>query len=111
MVQKTGNERLQENHNVYFPTERDMETGNPYMLLDRGEATHMPPTIIVQGTADSNVEHTRADIFAERYREAGGTVEVHKFEGQPHSFIGVEPGSDVSNDAIAKLRDFVLAQA
>jgi acetyl esterase/lipase len=110
MVQRTGNERLQENHKVYFPTEEDMAAGNPYMLLDRGEATHTPPMIIVQGTADSNVEHTRADIFAERYRAAGGSIEVHKFEGQPHSFIGAEPGSAVSNEAIALLRNFVLAQ-
>ena len=110
MVQRTGNERLQENHRIYFPTEEDMAIGNPYMVLDRGEATHTPPMIIVQGTADGNVEHTRADIFAERYRAAGGSIEVHKFEGQPHSFIGEEPGSDVSNDGIAKLRNFVLAQ-
>ena len=110
MVQRTGNERLQENHNIYFPTEADMAIGNPYMVLDRGEATHTPPMIIVQGTADSNVEHTRADLFAERYSAAGGSIKVHKYDDQPHSFIGVEPGSDVSNDAIAKLRDFALAQ-
>jgi len=110
MVQRTGNERLQENHNIYFPTEADMAIGNPYMVLDRGEATHTPPMIIVQGTADSNVEHTRADLFAERYGAAGGSIKVHKYDDQPHSFIGAEPGSDVSNDAIAKLRDFALAQ-
>ena len=80
------------------------------MVLDRGEATHMPPIIIVQGTADENVEHTRADIFADRYRSAGGSIEVHKFESEAHSFIGDAPGSDVSNNAIAMLREFVLLQ-
>jgi len=110
MVQRTGNERLQENHNIYFPTENDMAIGNPFMVLDRGEATHMPPIIIVQGTADENVEHTRADIFANRYRSAGGSIEIHKFEGEAHSFIGDAPGSDVSNNAIAMLRDFILLQ-
>ncbi len=110
MVQKAGNERLMEAHNIYFPTEQDMAVGNPFMALDRGEATHTPPMIIVQGTADGNVEHTRADIFAERYRAAGGSIDVHKYDGQPHSFIGDEPGSDASNHAIATLRKFVLAQ-
>ncbi len=87
-----------------------MAIGNPFMALDRGEVTHTPPMIIAQGTADGNVEHTRADIFAERYRAAGGSIDVHKYDGQPHSFIGEEPGSDASNGAIATLRDFVLAQ-
>jgi acetyl esterase len=111
MAQKVGNERLIAATKAYFPTDEDMETGNPFMVLDRGEATHMPPMIIIQGTEDANVEHTRADIFAERYRAAGGSIDLHKYEGQPHMFILTEPDTEASKDAIEKLRHFVLAQA
>jgi acetyl esterase/lipase len=109
-VQKEGNERLISAHKAYFLTEEDMKIGNPFMILDRGEATHRPPMIIIQGTADGNVEHTRADIFAERYLAAGGLIELHKFDGQPHSFITREPDTRATKDAIEKLRNFVLAQ-
>ena len=110
-AQAAGKERLVAAHNTYFPNEAAMTIGNPYLVLDRGEATHKPPTIVIQGAADENVEHTRADIFAERYRAAGGAIEVHKYEGRPHSFIANEPDTDSTKDAIEKIRNFVLAQA
>ncbi len=110
MVKEAGNERLMGAHMAYFPMEEDMKIGNPFMVLDRGEATHKPPMMIIQGTADANVEHTRADIFAERYLAAGGSVELHKFDGRPHMFINSEPEAETTKDAIEKLRNFVLAQ-
>ena len=70
-----------------------------------------PPVAIVQGTADDNVEHTRADLFADAYRKAGGTVELHKYDGMPHTFVTAKPDEEASKQAIAALRTFVLAQA
>jgi acetyl esterase/lipase len=111
MVQEAGKERLIDATKAYFPTEEDMKTGNPFMVLDRGEATHKPPMIIIQGTEGANIEQTCADIFADHYLEAGGSVELHKFDGRPHMFILVEPEAETTKDAIEKLRNFVLAQA
>lgn len=110
MAQEAGNERLVAAHDAYFPDEAAMEIGNPYMLLDRNEATHFPPMLVIQGTADANVDHTRADIFAHQYREASGIIDVHKFEGQPHTFLTNDPESAASKDAIAKIREFILYQ-
>lgn len=110
MAQKGGKERLVAAHDAYFADEEAMRTGNPYLIVERGQATHLPPVAIVQGTADENVEHGRADIFAETYRGAGGKVDVHKFDGQPHTFITANPDSQASKAAIATLRDFVLGQ-
>jgi len=109
MVQAAGNERLVAAHNACFATEDDMEEGNPYLLLERGEATHTPPMVIIQGTSDANVEHTWQDKFADQYRAQGGTVEMHKFDGLPHTFVTADPDAAASKDAIVKIREFVLS--
>jgi acetyl esterase len=111
MVQAAGNERLVAAHNACFASEDDMAEGNPYLLLERSEATHTPPMIIIQGTADANVEHTWQDKFADLYRAHGGAVDMHKFDGQPHTFVTAAPDADASQDAIVKIREFVLSVA
>jgi hypothetical protein len=58
------------------------------------------------------LEFPRDPIIAEHsYLAAGGSVELHKFGGRPHSFITNEPDAETTKDAIEKLRNFVLAQA
>jgi acetyl esterase/lipase len=47
-----------------------------------------------------------ADKFAAAYRSAGGSVELKKFEDQPHSFIK-EPISPAGADAIELLIGFI----
>ena len=110
MAKETGKERLVEAHNIYFSDEDQMALGNPYMVIDRGEATHMPPVAIIQGELDDNVDHFRADMFAEVYKEAGGNIEVHKYAGQPHTFAAKNPDDSASKDAVANLIAFILEQ-
>jgi acetyl esterase len=112
MVREKGNNRLVEAHDAYWASEAEMEEGNPQLILERGEAeTPLPPAIVVQGTADDNVTPDMADRFATAYRARGGTLDLHKFAGQPHTFIPRDPASDASRQAVEKLRDFVLQQA
>jgi len=108
MAQDAGNERLVAAHDAYFATEADMDAGNPYRLLDRGEATHLPPMIVIQGTDDANVDHTWQDDFAALYRSTGGTGEVRKFDGMPHTFVTADPEAEASKAAIVAIREFVL---
>jgi acetyl esterase len=112
MVREKGNNRLVEAHDAYWASEAEMEEGNPQLILERGEAEiPLPPAIVVQGTADDNVTPDMADRFATAYRARGGTLDLHKFAGQPHTFIPRDPASDASRQAVEKLRDFVLRQA
>jgi acetyl esterase len=111
MVQEKGNVRLVEAHDAYWRSEDEMAEGNPQLILERGEAGALPPAIVVQGTADDNVTPDMADRFAAAYRACGGRLELHKFDGQPHTFIPRDPGSDASRRATELLRDFVLGQA
>jgi acetyl esterase/lipase len=112
MVKEKGNTRLVEAHDAYWASEAEMAEGNPQLILERGEAVSpLPPAIVVQGTADDNVTPDMADRFVASYRARGGQIELHKFDGQPHTFIPRDPASDASRRATEMLRDFVLRQA
>jgi len=111
MVREKGNTRLIESHDAYWNSEAEMGEGNPQLILERGEAGPLPPAIVVQGTADDNVTPDMADRFGAAYRARSGRLELHKFDGQPHTFIVRDPASDAARRATELLRDFVLAQA
>ena len=110
MVREKGNTRLVESHDAYCSSEAAMAEGNPQSILDRGEAGASPPAILVQGLADDNVTPDMAQRFAAAYRARGGRLDLHKFDGQPHTFIPRDPASEASARATEKIRDFVLAQ-
>ena len=111
MAREKGNTRLVEAHDAYWRSEAEMGEGNPQLILERGEADALPPMIVVQGTSDDNVTPDMADRFAAAWHARGGRLELHKFDGQPHTFIPRDPGSDASRRATELLRDFVFAQA
>jgi acetyl esterase len=111
MVLEKGNTRLVEAHDAWWPSEADMADGNPQLILERGEAGALPPAILVQGLADDNVTPDMADRFTAAYGARGGRIELHKFDGQPHTFIVRDPTSDSSRRATELIRDFVLKQA
>ncbi|HEY4470552.1 MAG TPA: alpha/beta hydrolase [Stellaceae bacterium] len=110
MVREKGNTRLVESHDAYWNSEAEMGEGNPQLILERGETGALPPAILVQGTADDNVTPDMADRFTAAYRARGGQLELHKFDGQPHTFIVRDPASDASRRATEMIRDFVLKQ-
>jgi acetyl esterase/lipase len=110
MARETGNERLAKNHDAYFPTQAAMAEANPQTILERGEAKSLPPALIIQGTADNNVTPDMADRFVAAYTKAGGRITLRKFEGEPHTFIVLNPTSPASVEAIGLIVDFVREQ-
>src|SRR5215472_13999647 len=110
MARETGNERLVKNHDAYFPTEAAMAEANPQTILERGEAKNLPPALLIQGTADNNVTPDMPDRFVAAYSKAGGKITLRKFEGEPHTFIVLNPTSPASIEAIGLIVDFVRAQ-
>jgi acetyl esterase len=101
-----------EARDAYWRSEAEMAEGNPQLILECGEAAlPLPPAIVVQGTGDDNVTPDMADRFAAAYRSRGGRLDLHKFDGQPHTFIVRDPAGEASRRATELIRDFVLAQA
>ena len=107
MARQRGITRLVQNHDAYFGSLETMNAANPQLVVERGEFSDLPPVLVLQGTADENVTPDMADRFAAAYREAGGEIELHKFEGQPHAFTTADAGSAASLLAIGRFADFI----
>jgi acetyl esterase len=110
MARETGNERLVKNHDAYFPSEADMAEANPQTILEKGDAKDLPPALLIQGTADNNVTPDMPDRFVAAYTRAGGKIALRKFEGEPHTFIVLNPTGAASVEAIGLIVDFVREQ-
>jgi acetyl esterase len=107
MANERGNTRLVQSHDAYFGSRETMAAANPQLIVERREFSHLPPLLVLQGTADENVTPDMADRFAAAYRAAGGDVELYKFEGQPHAFATQKAGSPESQLAIDRFADFI----
>jgi acetyl esterase len=110
MVKQRGNERLVAAHNAFFPDEAAMAEANPQLILERGDAMALPPALILQGTNDDNLTPDMADNFAAALRKAGGAVELHKFDGEPHTFVTKDPTSANSRRALELMTAFLRKQ-
>ncbi len=111
MVKEKGRTPLIQSHDAYWSSEAEMAEGNPQRIVESGEAVALPPAILLQGTGDDNVTPDMADRFVAAWRAKGGSIELHKFDGQPHTFVMRDPASDASRRATELARDFVFAQA
>lgn len=99
---------LVEATDAYFLSQDAMQEGNPLLALERREPLDLPPTLIIQGTADRNVPLDSVHRFDDAYRAAGGTIEIAWFPDMPHGFNG---WPDVSCDrALTIIKKFVLRQ-
>jgi acetyl esterase/lipase len=110
MARETGNERLVKNHHAFFGDEATMAEASPQRILESGEAPRLPPALLIQGTADGNVTPDMADRFATAYAKAGGQITLRKFEGEPHTFVSVNPESPASVEALRLITDFIRDQ-
>ncbi|HYL48739.1 MAG TPA: alpha/beta hydrolase [Stellaceae bacterium] len=107
MAQAKKIQRFLDAHRMFFGDEATMEDGNPQRIVASGGARYLPPALLIQGTADDNLDHAIADWFAATYRAAGGEAELEKFAGEPHMFITKAPTSPNSLAAIGRIADFV----
>ncbi|MGE4047145.1 MAG: alpha/beta hydrolase [Acetobacteraceae bacterium] len=107
VMQQRGNDRLVQAHNQFWPSEADMEEGSPQHILDRGEAVSLPPMLIMQGTADSNLTDDMAERLAGSYRRRGGSITYESFPDQPHAFIPNAPTAPDSVRALEMIRAFI----
>ncbi|HVZ50359.1 MAG TPA: alpha/beta hydrolase [Pseudolabrys sp.] len=110
MAKERNLANLVRNHDSFFGDEATMALGNPQYILDRGEQTHLPPLLILQGTADENVSPDVARRFADSYGKVGGRVALEIFPDQPHAFVTKEFDNIDSRRAMARIVHFVEQQ-
>lgn len=97
-------------HHAFWPDLALMRSANPQHIVDRADFSHLPPTLLIQGTGDENVEHFRADAFGDAYRAAGGQIDVRKYD-DVHMFVTSSPDTDNSRHALDAIKAFVLRMA
>jgi acetyl esterase len=98
-------------HHAYWPSLAAMAEGSPQRIVEEGVATHLPPTLVIQGTDDVILTKDMADRFYEAFKSRGGSIALEKYAGEGHTFITKAPQSPASLSAIAKVVDFIHAKA
>ena len=111
MVRERGVTHLLAAHAAYWADEAAMAEGNPQLIVERDAFTALPPLLVIQGTRDDNLTDDMADRFVAAYRAAGGDATLKTYDGKPHAFVILEPGTPESEDAIATMARFIRARA
>jgi acetyl esterase len=99
-----------ERHHLYGPSDEAGQAGNPNLILARGEPAELPPLLITQGTDDQAVPLAGTREFVARYAAAGGSVEMHTFDGLGHGFILQDPTRAESVRQAELVLDFIQRQ-
>lgn len=101
-------------HNQFWSDEAAMADGNPTLILERGEAVELPPSIWHQCTDDPLHDYkdeelssplTEAPRFAENYRKAGGEIELCYFDGERN--VGHAPDLTKIGDTFERMLKFI----
>jgi acetyl esterase/lipase len=108
MAQERGNKELMASHERYFLTAETMQECNLIQILERGEKVALPPTLLLQGTADRGVPKGMVEKVAELYHAAGGDVDLAMFPNMPHGLAGW-PEADVTR-LIRRVKGFIARQ-
>lgn len=79
--------RVLPSHDKFWVTEEAMAEGAPANTLEAGEKVDLPPTLVVQGTADKMHPRDHLDRFTAAYKKRGGAITVEWYEGEVSGFI------------------------
>lgn len=107
-AEKMRRPEMIQNTKKYFDPWETIFDGNPQRILDRGEATSLPPLLIMQGELDDNVLPSIQERFAASYRAAGGECELEVFPGCEHMWVK-QPGPQTDR-AIETVKVFIARQ-
>jgi acetyl esterase len=97
-------------HRAYFADEAQMAEASPQRIVTEGEAVHLPPLLVIQGTGDKILPSDMADNFVAAYNAAGGRAAIKKYKDQPHTFITKNPEASESTAAISDMIHFIREQ-
>jgi acetyl esterase/lipase len=97
-------------HIDYWGTEEVMAEGSPQYLLDKDEQTELPPILMLLKANDSNHPLEMQERFIASYRQRGGLIEVHTFEGLPEHRMSPSPEKPETMRAMEVMMDFIRRQ-
>jgi len=98
-------EALQKGGLSYFVTEDAMWDASIQRIVTSGEATVLPPILVVQPGDDSNIPQDMTFDLLHAWQARGGKVEYAFFPGQPHAF-GHRP-SEATTDLLRMISAYI----
>ncbi|RLT43521.1 MAG: alpha/beta hydrolase [Chloroflexi bacterium] len=104
-AKRAGLTRLAEGGTSYFGDEAMMRTASVPRVVVAGEATQLPPALVVQPGEDSNVPIEMTFDLLRAWQSRAGHIEYAHFPDQPHGFGG--RASAETTNMVALVRDFV----
>ena len=100
--------RLVSNTEAYFGTEKRMREASIARIVADGEATQLPPVLLVVPENDRNVPPAITDAAASGYAAAGGRVQVEHYPGVGHGFGHIDADQSDHPEEIRRFdRDLV----
>jgi acetyl esterase len=86
VARKAGNESIVASHDAYWGTPEAMSEGSPPLILERGEAVELPPTLVIQRKVDAAHPLEMQQRLVDWYRKRGGQIEMPLYDNLPSPF-------------------------
>ena len=112
MVRERGVKHLLAAHAAYWADEAAMAEGNPQLIVERGAFTQLAAAARHPGH-QGRQPHRRhgGPLRCTPTARPAATRRLKKYDGKPHAFVILEPGTATSEDAIATMAGFIRARA
>ncbi len=107
-AQRSGMDRLVELTNRYFADEAAMWDASIPRIVTSGEATTLPPILVIQPGMDSNIPQAMTFNLMRAWQARDGKLDYAFYPGQPHAF-GHRP-SQATTDLIETIAAFISRQ-
>ena len=106
LAKEAGNQSLIKSHDAYWGTEEAMAEGNPPLILERGEAVELPPTLVIQRKVDKAHPLEMQQRLVEWYRRRGGHMEMPLYDNLPSPYVLSDEFPD-SQKVVEDIADFI----
>lgn len=106
LAKEAGNQSLVKSHDAYWGSEEAMAEGNPPLMLERGEAVELPPTLVIQRKVDNNHPLEMQQRLMEWYQKRGGHMEMPLYDNLPSPYVLSDEYPD-SQKIVEDIADFI----
>ncbi|HKY07502.1 MAG TPA: alpha/beta hydrolase [Candidatus Binatia bacterium] len=97
-------------HIDYWGTEAAMAEGSPQTILDENTQAATPPILMLLKANDKNHPLEMQERFIASYKNRGGAIEVHTFEGLPEHRMAPSADRPDTLRAMETMIDFIRRQ-
>jgi acetyl esterase len=94
-------------HIAYWITEDAMAEGSPQTIVEQNEQADLPPILMLLKANDRNHPLQMQERFIASYRNRGGEIEVHTFDGLPEHRVVPSPSQPDTMRLIDTITAFI----